>query len=1104
VGGLIENITVLFTDLVGSTEIASALTPEAADALRRRHFSSLRQAIASCRGTEVKSTGDGLMVVFRAASSALACAVAMQQAVERDNARAEPPLGLRIGLSTGEATQDSGDYYGDAVIEAARLCSVAQAGQILVADLVRANAGRRSHHSFTSLGEFELKGLSVPVETLELRWEALSDEVDPAGHIPLPSRLAHRPAVGLIGRDHELALLASAAKRVGTGSGSEVVLVAGEPGEGKSTLVSELARDAHESGASVLLGRCDEDVDCPYGPFREAFGHLVTHADEGLLRFHVSEHGGVLGRLVPALGQRLVDLPTLPTSDSDAERYLLFAAAVGLLDLLCADRPVALILEDLHWADAPSVQLLRYLVSSSRSSRMLLLGTYRDAELSSTHPLTDALAILRREQNVSFLALRGLDDTGVASFMESAAGHDLDDRGMALAQAVYRETDGNPFFVTEVLRHLSDTGAIVQDRSGRWSPAHSPDEIALPQSVRQVIGARVARVGETAIKALSTAAVIGREFDLDLLAVATGIEEDDLLEVLDQAHGASLAREVPGVAGRYAFRHALIQHTLYEDLGPTRRTRLHRRVGDALEQLCGQGTRDRAGELARHYVLATRPTDVRKAVLYSQQAGEMALAALAPEDALRHFEQAFDLVEQSPLDDPTIRIDILTDLGIAQLQSGKPEFRETLLRSAREARRLNDADRLIAAALANNRGFHSDLGAIDAERVELLEASLDASPVADSPQRSRLLATLCCELTFGPLERRIELAGEAKAMARRLGDRETLAWVCNLCGVPLRIPSLLEAQFADAREAMAMAEELGDPISLFWVANQLVIEGTRAGEFQLATECLATMKMIAEKLRQPMLVWTAKFSEAGQALLRGDPVRSEQLATEAFEVGSASGQPDAFSNFGTQLMGIRAIQGRTGELVQLVEDLVKRHPDVPTFRSVLASCYLDAGDDDEAGRLLEQASADGFQLPMDTTWLDGVVVNARIAIELRHVGAALQLLPLLAPYSDQVPYQGLTANPPVATFLGGLAAVAGRHEEAEANLEKGAALSSRGGMRYGGTYTDLLRGRMLLDLGSDKLAERARATLEQSRSEAASNNYVLLERRATAELARMA
>ena len=1019
----------LFTDLVGSTELATSLPPDVADEVRRRHFSVLRQVIAVSGGTEVKNLGDGLMVMFPLASAALACAVGMQQAVDQDNAAADRPLGLRVGLSSGEATEEGGDYFGDPVIEAARLCAQAGSGQILASDLVRSSAGRRSSHSYTPLGLLELKGLPEPLETLEVGWESIVADNALTGNVPLPSRLTRPPGVGVIGRALELEILGDAAKRAFSGAGREIVLLSGEPGQGKTTLVAELARRTHESGALVLLGRCDEELGAPYRPFHEALTHLVAHTDEPILRAHVAVHGGELARLVPALEQRLGGLPDPQSTDGETERYLLFAATVGLLEQTSAHTPVVLILDDLHWADKPSLQLLRHLIANTSLARVVIIGTYRDAELSAGHPLTEALAALHREPaGVSSIALKGFDDTDVIMFMESAAGHELDVAGVALAHELYQETDGNPFFVYEMLRHLTESGAIVQDATGRWVPATSEGSVPLPHSVRSVIGTHVARLGDEAVSVLSSAAVIGREFDLDLLAEVTGMDEDELIDLLDAAEHVAVLREVRGVPGRYSFSHALIQHSLYEDLGPTRLARMHGKVGEALERLDVGRFDERLGELARHFLLATRPVEADKAIAYAYRAGLAALDALAPDEAVRYFEQALSLVDRTPGVDALSRIDLLIGLGTALRQTGVAAFRETLLEAAHAAQDIGASDRLVAAALANSRGF-ATLGKIDAEKVEVLEAALRGLGGADSLERARVLGALCSEIAYGSLERRLLLAEEAKAMARRLGDGATLVAVMNDCSVPLRIPAELERTIHDSREALDAAERLADPVARFWAACLGLIDATRAADATLAERCLSIMDELDQRLCQPALQWTTAYTHTAQFMQQGDTARAEELATKALELGMESGQPDAFAFYGTQLMAVRHQQGMMAEFVPTISQVAEENPDIEAYRSALAVALLQSGDESAARQLITEIAGEGFMMTEDAAWLTAMLSFSRVPIELEMVEEAALLLERLASYPDQLHHDGILCLEPVAMFLGGLATVVGRYDE---------------------------------------------------------------------------
>ena len=282
------------------------------------------------------------------------------------------------------------------------------------------------------------------------------------------------------------------------------------------------------------------------------------------------------------------------------------------------------------------------------------------------------------------------------------------------------------------------------------------------------------------------------------------------------------------------------------------------------------------------------------------------------------------------------------------------------------------------AALANNRGsFFSTLGVVDAERIEMLEAALEALPDADSSSRARLLSRLCNELAFGPLERRLSLARAPMAMARRVGDAVTQVEVTSDCSASLRIPSTLDECRVDLFEALALAERLDDPVRKYWVAANMAIEAVRFGDFELGAASLAAQSELAAKLQQPMLVWLTTYMRATDASLHGDTTVAEELATSALEIGTASGQPDVFTFYGTQLMEIRLQQGRLGELVSLVADIVEQNPGVPSYSGALAAAALDADDEPLARRLVEEAVTDGFALPMDTAWLDGMLMYAR-------------------------------------------------------------------------------------------------------------------------------
>ncbi|HKY77105.1 MAG TPA: AAA family ATPase, partial [Acidimicrobiia bacterium] len=461
---------VLFTDLVGSTELRSRLGEAAAEDLRRQHNALVTGGVTGSGGTVVKNLGDGFMATFGGASDAVAASVAIQQAIERHN-RSGTPIHVRIGISAGDVVFEEDDCFGTPVIEAARLCSVAEGGQILASEIVRwmAHAGEEA---FTPVGSLELKGLPRPLPTVQVDWEPAAQSP-----VPLPTFLTEIGKI-FVGRDGELDRLGQLWKEAAAGE-RRVVFLAGEPGVGKTRLAAELAKQVHDEGATVLAGRCDEDLGVPYQPFVEALRHFVDHAPG--LEARLGRYGGELARLVPELTERAPGLPAPLRSDPEMERYRLFDAVAAWLTATANVEPVLLVLDDIQWAAKPTLMLLRHVVASARG-RILVLGTYRDTELTHDHPLLEVVPDLRRQGGVDRLSMAGLDDAGVAALVEQAAGQALDDAGAALARAVHAETEGNPFFVRELLRHLAETGAI-QKQEGSWTTQLPVEELGIPEGV---------------------------------------------------------------------------------------------------------------------------------------------------------------------------------------------------------------------------------------------------------------------------------------------------------------------------------------------------------------------------------------------------------------------------------------------------------------------------------------------------------------------------------------------------------------------------------------------------------------------------------------------
>jgi DNA-binding SARP family transcriptional activator len=455
------------------------------------------------------------------------------------------------------------------------------------------------------------------------------------GQLPFP--LGRHERVRLVGRARELARLETAWQAHDTGQ-RRLVLLGGEPGIGKSRLLTEFARQVHAAGAVVLFGRCDEGMGVPYQPFVEALTRYMRDAPSptgGRL-------AGELVRLVPEISERIPDLPPPLQSDPETERYRLFEAVAAWLAAVSENTPVLFAIDDLHWATRPTLLLLSHLVRSEGHPLPLLLAAYRDNPLDMTSDLAGAVAELLQQPGVERIALSGLDQAGVATLMEAQARHGLDEDGRALARVLHAETAGNPFFLREMLRHLAEKGALVQ-RDGRWVTRQAVTEVDVPDSVREVVGRRLTRLPERTDEVLAAAAVLGERFELPVLAAAVGDSESSVLSALRPAAAARLVVET--AVGRYHFAHALVRATLEDALGPTRRAQLHLRAAEAIEAVFAGRMKGRSAALAKHYEKAGSAAPPGRAAEAFVDAGREAVQALAWEEAAVYWRAALALME---------------------------------------------------------------------------------------------------------------------------------------------------------------------------------------------------------------------------------------------------------------------------------------------------------------------------------------------------------------------------------------------------------------------------------------------------------------------------
>ncbi|MEM6107073.1 BTAD domain-containing putative transcriptional regulator [Mycobacterium sp. 050272] len=820
-------VTFLLTDIEGSTAAWEADADGMSVALAR-HDELVEQVVTSRGGRLIKTRGEGdaTFSVFERPSAAAAAAIELQDAITHEPWASAEPIRVRMALHTGEVELRGGDYFGRAVNRVARLRSLAEGGQILcsgaTAELVIDSLS--DDVMLNDLGTRQLKNLARPEHVFELRLETAAAPPQPQTAEP-PMERPGLPAVlvgpgPFVGRGRELERLLSVWQSALAG-GVPTVLIAGEPGVGKTRLAGEWSQQAYAQGAVVLYGRCDEDLGAPYQPFAEALRSLVPCMGADRLR-------GLRGveallPLAPGLTDVLPDLVSRAHPDPDTERYALFDAVVALLEIASKSAPVLLILDDLHWAAKPTLLLLRHLLRFGDHARVQIVGTYRSTDLDRSHPLAAMLADLHRDGTANRLSLSGLDEEDVTAYV-TEAGYDDEE----LAHALATVTGGNPFFLIEALRHVDESGGV-------W------DQSTLPQGVREAVSRRLSRLPVETNKALAAAAVVGSRFAVELVEQVVG---NDLIDAFDEACQAGIVIEEPG--GNYRFNHAIVRQSLLAELASVRRMRLHQRIAATLETRPGADD-ELLAELAHHYFECAWAGNAAKAVLYCRRAADQAMARLAYEGAADLYHQALHALEE--IDDELPDRDAqAADLLVARCEALLAAGDVTSAAGAVAQLQQTTVDSARFAAWAAC--FDGQLSLlIHPERLDEAESALSAA------------AAKLAQLD--------DAAGEAKAHTVRAG---CLARLGRIADCEIALDDALTAARRAREHRSVNAVLAGAPLAALWGPNPVPRAGGR---------CLDVVRLLRITTDSPAVEATSTRCQAVLEAFRGRAAAARRMIDSA-------------------------------------------------------------------------------------------------------------------------------------------------------------------------------------------------------------------------------
>jgi eukaryotic-like serine/threonine-protein kinase len=884
-----------------------------------------------------------------------------------------------------------------------------------------------------------------------------------------------------VGRERELSELRASLASVAGGRG-QLFCLTGEPGIGKTRLAEEISTDAERAGAKVAWGRCWEGGGAPaFWPWTQALRHCAAtinpRATDAILPSTARQMLGLMPQLASEVASpeswlrptMLSGLPTSGGSPFDPARFQMFDSLAAYLKRLSNDTPLVLVFDDLHAADADSLHLLRFVARDLLQSRILILATYRETEARLSAEHANLLSSIGREGRT--IHLGGLTSAEVAAFAKNNAALTPDDR---LISTLCNVTEGNPFFLDETLRLLrADRNASLQDRIASG--------LAIPDSVREAIRKKIAPLSVDARETIEIASVIGREFDIHLLSQVSGLTVGECVARLAEAASHGIVKDLDA-AGRFRFTHAMIPETVAADIPRLRLMQLHQQIAQSLERLHPNDLIDYLPQLAEHYArsLPAGPRD--KAIEFAGRGARRAMRQLAYEESARLFQMALDALATAPASEQAATCGLMIELGEALTRAGYVDrSREVFLGASALACNSNDSDAFAKAAL----GFgiqSSTAGTVDRTLVELLEEALRSSGDSDSSQKAMLLARLAAALYWSDQhDRSAELSQNAVDMARRLDDPLALIYALCMWHYSLWGPDNLDARLKTAQEMVSLADRIKDREWALRAIEMHLADLLETGAVQEADTDLKTYEELSGKTGSGNSV--VELSYAMRALLHGELEEGERLAEHAMVVGQRRQEPRALLSYSAQVGLIRFEQHRMGELEPILRAYVEQYPVLDVARSGLAMAYVEGGREAEARVQFEYLARDDFTaLRRDWNWLATMAILSTLCVFIRDGERAARIYDLMLPYAERIAMVGWTevCYGSVSRYLGNLAALLIRYDDAQRHYEAAIAMNARIGGRGWLAHSQHEYAAMLLERGEDKDRPRANALNDQA------------------------